>query len=311
MGSLSGPDVVIAGAARSGTSFLAARLGEHPGIDPGAVKEPEYFSRRIDQGPEWYESLYEPREQGLLRLDASMSYTVPTYPDALERLAAAAPDAYVIYAVREPLRRALSHYRLLRQYFAREEAATFGAALRANPVYLGTGDYARWLEALHALFPPERVLVTPFDVTTQGDALTGLLHDQLGLAPISSHYERAQDHRNQVVEFRHDSFLQARRLLMRSGAYPWLRRRIGSHRMRQIRARVTREAPALTLDEALSSCDAAQVEQIRELQASSSAAVTRALTEQDRRLSLSWADAWRNSAGVVTAGSAASHPQAG
>src|SRR3712207_3523080 len=39
------PDIVLAGAARSGTTFLAARLSRHPAIDGGAVKEPDFFSK--------------------------------------------------------------------------------------------------------------------------------------------------------------------------------------------------------------------------------------------------------------------------
>lgn len=296
MSSTSGPDVAIVGAARSGTSFLAASLGAHPAIDPGAVKEPEYFGRYHHRGPGWYESLYEPRRAGLLRLDASMSYTVPTYPEALGRLAAASPDAYVIYAVRDPLQRALSHYRLLRQYFAREEAETFGAALRTNPVYLGTGDYSRWLRAIYELFPRERVLVTPFAVTTGGHELTDVVFRELGLPPAVANPEEAEDYRNEVVEFRHGAFLRARRAMMRSGAYPWVRRRIGGHRMRQIRSFVTREAPRLALDEALATCDDEQIRQIRDLCAASAEAVTAALTAQDQRLSLSWATLWENSA---------------
>ena len=40
-----GPDLAIVGSARSGTTFLAAQLAEHPSIDAGAVKEPNFFSR--------------------------------------------------------------------------------------------------------------------------------------------------------------------------------------------------------------------------------------------------------------------------
>lgn len=292
MRSTSGPDVVIVGAARSGTSLLAACLGSHPAIDPGAVKEPEFFGRYYHRGIEWYESLYMPRGPRL-RLDASMSYTVPTYPDALGRLAEASPDAYVIYAVRDPLQRALSHYRLLKQYFAREDAATFGAALRNNPVYLGTGDYGRWLEAIYGLFPADRVLVSPFGVTTRGAELTDVVFGQLGLPPVAAAPELVEDYKNEVVEFRHGVFLAARRAMMRSGAYPWLRRRVGGRRMRRIRSLVTREAHRISLEEALDSCDSEQLQEIEERRTAASRAVMEALAQQDRRLSLSWAAAWQ------------------
>ena len=52
MTSSTGPDLVIAGAARSGTSFLAAQFENHPEIDPGKVKEPNYYSRNLGRGSE-------------------------------------------------------------------------------------------------------------------------------------------------------------------------------------------------------------------------------------------------------------------
>src|SRR5687767_7425172 len=127
-----GPDIVIAGAARSGTSALAAQLSVHPSIDAGKVKEPNYFSRHLDRGEQWYESNFQSRSDSVLRLDASTSYTSPLYPHALERLAAASPEAYVIYAVRQPTERALSHYLLRRTYFHIDDAPTFGDALRTT-----------------------------------------------------------------------------------------------------------------------------------------------------------------------------------
>lgn len=306
-----GPDIVIAGAARSGTSFLAASLGIHPATDPGAVKEPEYFGRNLHRGPDWYEQLYEPPGRGLLRLDASMSYTTPTYPDALTLLAQASPDAFVIYAVRDPLQRALSHYRLLRQYFAREEAETFGQALRSNPVYLGAGDYERWLDRLYSLFPAERVLVTPFEVTTTGQELVEVVFRQLGLPVVVPGPEDVEDYRNEVVEFRSPVFLNARRALMRSGAYPWVRRRIGARRMRNLRSMATREPAELTLEQALATCDADQLEQVRALCESGDRAVSDALAAQDTRLSLDWADAWRLTTGPQLAAAMSDPPLAG
>ncbi|WP_324275690.1 sulfotransferase family protein [Blastococcus brunescens] len=161
-----GPDVVIAGAARSGTSALAAQLSAHPGIDAGKVKEPNYFSRYLDRGDHWYESNFRSRSDGVLRLDASTSYTSPLYPHALERLATVSSEAYVIYSVRRPSERALSHYLLRRHYFHIDDEPTFGGALRATSLYVDQGDYSHWLPRLSDWFGPERLLVVPFELIT-------------------------------------------------------------------------------------------------------------------------------------------------
>ena len=286
------PDVVLAGAARSGTSYLAARLSSHPAIDGGAVKEPDFFSKHLARGTEWYDGLFEPRREGLLRLDASMSYTVPQHPHALDRLAEAAPDAYVIYAVRDPLVRAVSHYRLLRDYFHVEEQQDFGSAIRSNPVYLGTSDYSRWLPELHARWPRERVLVAPFSITTRGSELPDFIFEQLGLDPVEIDTETAGRHQNEVVKFRIDSLRHVRKAMRRSGAYPFIRRTIGADRMRRIRAQVTRRADNLPPEEALESCSPEQRSEIEALVERSTAAASDVLAEQDARLGLEWNALW-------------------
>jgi hypothetical protein len=289
------PDVVLPGAARSGTSFLAARLSSHPSVDGGAVKEPDYFSKHLARGTGWYDGLFQPRRDGLLRLDASMSYTVPQHPQALDRLAEAAPHAYVIYAVRHPLVRAVSHYRLLRDYFHVEEHADFGAAIGENPVYLGTSDYSRWLSDLYARWPRERVLVAPFDVTTRGNELPDFIFDQLGLERVALDAETAGRHQNEVVTFRSGALLQLRRVVRRSGAYPFVRRTLGPHRMRAIRARMTRRADTISPEQALESCTPEQREEIASLVERSKAAVSAALVEQDARHGLDWNSVWLRS----------------
>ena len=289
-----GPDIVIAGAARSGTSYLAALLGAHPDIDPGAVKEPNYFSREFDRGPEWYDSLYERRRDGLLRLDGSVSYTFPHFPDALPRLAEASPGALVIYAVRDPLARTLSHYQLHRDYFGIEAAQTFGEGLESNPVYLGTSEYDHWISLLYELFPTGQVLLVPFDVITKdGPAVAARVCETLGLPPPPAEAQpRAEAHRNEVVEFRSNAVKWVRRLIKRSGAYPLVRRTVGTDRLRRLRARMTRKVAAETMEEALASCGPAQLHQLSAMHRASRMATAAALRAQDARLGLEWAAVW-------------------
>lgn len=292
--SSAGPDVVIAGAARSGTSYLAALLSSHPDIDPGAVKEPNYFSREYDRGSAWYDDLYEKRRDGLLRLDGSMSYTFPHFPDALPRLAEAAPHAMVIYSVRDPLVRTLSHYQLHRDYFGIEAAQTFGEGLASNPVYIGTSEYDHWISVLYERFPAEQVLLVPFDVVTQhGHAVAVRVCESLGLPPPPPEAApKADAHRNEVVEFRHGSVKWARRLVKRSGAYPWFRRTVGTDRLRRMRSRMTRKVTAESMDEALASCGPAQLNQLSAMHRASRTATAAALRAQDARLGLEWAGVW-------------------
>jgi hypothetical protein len=290
-----GPDIVIAGAARSGTSYLAAVLGAHPDIDPSAANEPNYFSREYERGPDWYDTLYGPRSADRLRMDASTSYTYPHFPEAIPRLQAAAPHAFVLYAVRDPLTRTLSHYQLHRDHIGIEAAQTFGEGLSSNPVYIGTSEYDHWIAVLEEHFPPEQLLLVPFDlVTRDARAVAAVVCDSLGLAPPAEEpAARADAHRNEVVELRHGSVKWARRIAKRGG-YPWIRRTVGTDRLRRMRVRMTRRATPESMDEALAGCGPAQLNQLRTMHRASQMATLTALRSQDERRGLDWAAIWEH-----------------
>lgn len=290
-----GPDLVIAGAARSGTSFLASVLGSHPQVDPGSVKEPNYFSREFARGEQWYEQNFRARQQDVIRLDASMSYTFAHFPEALDRLVEASPDAYVVYAVRHPVARLLSHVQLHRDYFRNEPARTLGGALASSPVYAGASDYATWVPRLEKRFGPDRLLVVPFPIVTgRLEELVDVVCSAVGLAPepLRRAGEGASRHRNQVVEFKGRGVLLGRRLVRRSGLYPAVRRALGPDRLRRLRSWMTRPVRTESLAEALATCEEGQRQQLAELHASAGAAVADFVSEQDGRLGLAWADEW-------------------
>lgn len=290
-----GPDLVIAGAARSGTSFLASMLSQHPQVDACAVKEPNYFSREFARGPEWYDGLFRRRQHGLLRLDASMSYTFAHYPDALDLLADAAPDAFVVYAVRHPVARLLSHLQLHRDYFRNEVALSLGEALESSGVYAAASDYGGWLLRLEKLFGPDRLLVVPFPVVTgRHDELVRVLSSATGLSsePLLNAAETASRHRNQVVEFKGRGVLVGRHLVRRWGFYPAVRRVLGPERLRRVRDWTTRPVETESLVAALESCGDEQHDRLEDLYSSARTAVATYLTGQDTRLGLSWTQAW-------------------
>jgi hypothetical protein len=290
----SGPDIVIAGAARSGTSLLASQLSMHPDIDAGSVKEPNYFSRRADRDDAWYEGLYQPRRSGLLRLDASVSYTYPQYPAALESLAGTSPNAFVVYLVRDPIPRAISHFLFYRHYFTyREPAVDFGAALRASSYYTDVSDYPRWLQALSAAFPVERLLVVPFQaVTGSTHQVATVICSRLGLSAPPEMPSQVNAHRNNTVEFRHDSARRISRALRQSRLYPRVRAMIGAQGMRRIRSALTR-TPALPDEQAvLASCDSDQRVQLDALRDRARKAASDWLVEQDAREQYGWSQLW-------------------
>jgi phosphoglycolate phosphatase-like HAD superfamily hydrolase len=290
----SGPDLAIVGAARSGTTQLAARLSRHPAIDASAVKEPNYFSREFERGPEWYDAYFQPRSESRVRLDASVSYTYPQYPEALERLVAASPHVYVVYVVRDPVERAVSHYRLNHHYFGHESANDFGSALADRSFYLDVGDYERWLEALGEHVPAERRLVVPFAaVTSHPEDVAEVVFRALHLpSPTEVDDEALAAHQNNVVAFRSEAARRVTRILRHSRAYPHVRRALGPDRMKRLRALVTREPEMASVEEALASCNDAQLLQLADVAERGHAAALQELRRQDDDLGLAWAAQW-------------------
>ncbi len=288
-----GPDLVIAGAARSGTSTLAAALREHPAIDPGATKEPNFFSREFDRGWGWYDGLYSPRTDGLLRMDASTSYTYPQHPAALNRLAEAAPEAHVVYVVREPIARAVSHYLLRRHTLQLEEAPTFGAALSAGSYYTDVSDYRHWVARLQEAFARDRLLVVPFSaLTVSSHDVASVICRRLDLEPPPLDVETVSAHRNNVVEFRGSIAHNAAKLLRRSRVYPRVRAVVGANRVRRIRSRMIKSAELPSLAEVLASCSLEQQDELSRFRAEVEDFVGGWLAEQDAASGLSWSQHW-------------------
>ncbi|SDK67621.1 sulfotransferase family protein [Aliiruegeria lutimaris] len=107
------PDFVIIGAMKCGTSTLQAQLAIQPGIFMTTPKEPNYFSDDdvFARGKAWYAGLFAERQPGDLTGEASTHYTkLPTHPRTLDRMGARLNSPKLIYLMRDPLERAISHY---------------------------------------------------------------------------------------------------------------------------------------------------------------------------------------------------------
>lgn len=107
------PDYIILGAMKCGTSTLAAQLGAQSGIFMTDPKEPNYFSddENYAKGADWYESLFSPAADGDIKGEASTHYTKrPELPETVARMKSALPEVRLIYMIRNPMSRLVSHY---------------------------------------------------------------------------------------------------------------------------------------------------------------------------------------------------------
>lgn len=107
------PDFIIIGAMKCATSSLHTQLSSHPGIFGSEPKEPNYFSddAQFAKGEDWYLRLFAGARQTDLVFESSTHYTkLPDYPQTIARMKSMLPGVKLVYVMRHPIDRLVSHY---------------------------------------------------------------------------------------------------------------------------------------------------------------------------------------------------------
>jgi Sulfotransferase domain len=105
------PNLIIIGGLKCGTTSIHHYLGLHPEIQMSKPKELNFFVEELnwDLGLDWYASRFDDRFK--VRGESSPHYTnLPRYEGVAERIKTHCPDARLIYMVRDPIKRILSHW---------------------------------------------------------------------------------------------------------------------------------------------------------------------------------------------------------
>jgi len=105
------PNFLVIGGMKCGTTSLDHYLKAHPQISM-PEKEVDFFSRNFDFGLDWYESLFEKKNDRIKVFgETSVSYTkYPLHKGVPERISSSFPNVKLIYVVRDPIQRIISHY---------------------------------------------------------------------------------------------------------------------------------------------------------------------------------------------------------
>lgn len=195
------PSFIIAGAAKSATTWLQQSLQGSPRIFMPAP-EPHFFSRHHQAGIASYAALFADAGAGAILGEKSNSYL--TTPGAEARLHAHLPDTRLIFQLRDPVERAYSDYAML---FRRGEVdGDIGRHLdpdrAATGRFLHDGCYALHLSRFYDLFAPEQILVLLYEQMTQApgrqlDQLAAHIGLQGALAPPLR--DRVKDARSAAV----------------------------------------------------------------------------------------------------------------
>ena len=153
------PDYIIIGAMKCGTSTLAAQLGMQDGMFMTTPKEPNFFSDDpiFDNGMDWYRALFTDAKTTDFKGEASTHYTkLPDLPDTLPRFQAVfdAPPK-LIYLIRDPLARAVSHY--IHEWTMGVIKTDLNTALETHPALTHYSQYAMQMAPWVAAFGTDAI----------------------------------------------------------------------------------------------------------------------------------------------------------
>lgn len=184
------PELVLVGAQRGGTTALTEALYRLPITDrPRRGKGSHYFSYNYYRGWEWFQAQFPSQAwadrvekkhgRPMFCFDACPYYLF--HPFAIERMAQALPDAKLMIMLRDPVRRAESHFH--HSVSHGHEDLTFAEALMQETTrlagedekmrddwsywshshehhsYASKGMYADQIERLLTFYPREKVLI--------------------------------------------------------------------------------------------------------------------------------------------------------
>lgn len=166
------PDFLIIGAQKAGTTTLFFDLITQSAIHEPLDKEPSSLASDDvlnDAGLQRYQALFKTASRHQLCFEASTAYTkLPDYPDVVARAQQVFADRFqelrVVYLVRDPVRRILSHYH--HEFIDRKIEIPIDQAVRDHSRFIDWTRYASqikpWLDALG----PDQIKVIRFETYT-------------------------------------------------------------------------------------------------------------------------------------------------
>jgi hypothetical protein len=158
------PTFIVIGAKKSGTTSLFHYLRDHDDVWLPEDKRFEFFSgENWHRGQKWYEAQFGNSGGCRARGEVSTSYTrYPTSGDVAARMHQVVPDVRLVYLIRDPVDRVVSHYREARA--EGWEVRPIAEAVLANPAeYVAPSRYAMQLGRYLEHFDRDQILVITTD----------------------------------------------------------------------------------------------------------------------------------------------------
>lgn len=169
-------NLVIPGVAKSGTSSLHSYLATHPDVCMSSPKEPHFFSMdvRWNHGPKYHNKLFDDcTHEASVFGESSTTYFITDA--ALGRISRSLSSPKIIVVLREPVSRAVSHYRWLYALGLENKSmldAIKNAGYEFDPNrpnegcytgYLEFSSYTKWVPKWQREFGSDNVLLLNSD----------------------------------------------------------------------------------------------------------------------------------------------------
>jgi hypothetical protein len=179
------PNLLVIGSRRCGTTSLHRYLDTHPDVWMSPQKELRFFvaERNWPRGREWYEGRFP--EAAAVRGESSPCYSeYPMHPGVPARIAALLPDVRLLYVVRDPIERMVSHWVMDHALGWPHRSFSEEVADLEHSRFALAGRYWVQLERYLEHFPAERIRVIDRDaLETDRSSLMAGLFGFLGLDP--------------------------------------------------------------------------------------------------------------------------------
>lgn len=165
-------DFIGIGTPKSGTSWTAECLKEHPQICFSQEKEINFFNKKYvfyrknedwkySYGLDWYKKHFNHCEQGQIKGEFSVQYLSDT--DSAKLIHENFPETKIIIILRNPTDRLYSHYLYAKAQFNLPSSLSFEKVIQKEKKFVGQGFYYQHIKRYLNYFARKNVLIMIYE----------------------------------------------------------------------------------------------------------------------------------------------------
>jgi Sulfotransferase domain len=179
------PNFFIVGSMKSGTSTIHSVISSHPEVFMSEPKEPSFFVDNEDLKRLWpemaknkcsfdnasYLELFQDAGSAKIVGESSSNYTkTPHAPGVAKRISEFNPDAKILFVLRNPVGRTISHY----WHAVKREGETRSIleAIKSDSIYLDVSNYVLQIKEYSKYFDKKNIFVITLEEFSKSPSST-------------------------------------------------------------------------------------------------------------------------------------------